>query len=158
RLEVLNPSLPSLPAASRPNAIVPPRTGEAMAATMQAATTPAPGPATPARTPPAPGPPQRRRPPAPAPRPAAGPPPAAGASAWLLRPARQTSQAAPPPAPAAPRKVRWEVASKPSGAAVLREDGTLLGQTPWVQERPVAEGKTVVTLRQAGYDDLTFSI
>jgi serine/threonine-protein kinase len=51
------------------------------------------------------------------------------------------------------RTVKWNIISVPSGAEVVRADGSVVGYTPWEIERPAGPGETTITLRYAGYQD-----
>ena len=55
------------------------------------------------------------------------------------------------PAVVAPRQVRWNLTSQPSGAEVVRSDGHVLGSTPFSLVRPADSGESTLILRLAGY-------
>ena len=55
--------------------------------------------------------------------------------------------------PTEPRMVIWHLDSKPSGAAVVDEQGQRLGTTPFQTERTAQPGRIVLRLRQDGYRD-----
>ncbi|HNN97178.1 MAG TPA: protein kinase [Pseudomonadota bacterium] len=57
------------------------------------------------------------------------------------------------PAVVAPRQVRWNLTSQPSGAEVVRSDGHVLGSTPFSLVRPADGGESTLTLRLPGYAD-----
>lgn len=58
----------------------------------------------------------------------------------------------PPPAPASGR-VRWSIASQPSGAEIIRvADGELLGKTPWEGIPSAGSGAIKVQVRRDGFE------
>lgn len=60
----------------------------------------------------------------------------------------------PPTAVAQSPKVRWLINSTPAGARVIRKsDEVVLGQTPWIQEKPTEIGTLELLLRLEGYKD-----
>jgi serine/threonine-protein kinase len=73
------------------------------------------------------------------------------AAVRFLRPA--AGVALPARQPAAPRMVKWIVHSKPDGAEVIRDDGKVLGVTPLQLEVPAGPETTRVILRHAEYQD-----
>jgi serine/threonine-protein kinase len=71
-----------------------------------------------------------------------------------LPPTRGEVAAAVPPTTAAGQPLRWEVSSRPPGAAVVRAaDGRSLGKTPWTLEQPAQNGILKLRLRLTGYQD-----
>jgi serine/threonine protein kinase len=58
------------------------------------------------------------------------------------------------PAKAPVREIQWTVRSEPSAAAVVRKDnGQLLGHTPWQSTQPAESGFTSLILRSRGYQE-----
>jgi serine/threonine-protein kinase len=58
------------------------------------------------------------------------------------------------PPPAAPQVVRWSVVTRPAGAQVIgKEDGKVLGVTPWETGREARPAALVVLLRREGFED-----
>jgi len=80
-------------------------------------------------------------------------------SVALLRrvpqPRPQTGTAQSQAANSAVRTVKWNVTSTPPGAEVIREDGKVLGSTPWQLERTAGPGETTLTLRLPNHHDKT---
>lgn len=76
---------------------------------------------------------------------------------------RPSVAVAPPPPPTPPtvsplvtplrEKVQWKLTTVPPGAAVLDEDGSALGLTPWERDEPSGSGAKTVTLRLRGYKE-----
>ncbi len=61
-------------------------------------------------------------------------------------------------APASVTKVKWTIASEPSGAAVFSEDGTMLGNTPWKAEFDAKPGTRQLRLRREGYAEASLDL
>lgn len=59
--------------------------------------------------------------------------------------------------PVSPR-IQWAIDSEPSGADVLDAQGTVLGRTPWMQERPRDAGQTALRLQKKGFEVLELSL
>jgi serine/threonine-protein kinase len=78
---------------------------------------------------------------------------AGGGPAKPVAPPSNPAPDPPPPAPGA-RKIVWLVKSDPSGATVIRrEDGKVLGTTPWYEERTAEKGTVDIALSKSGYVD-----
>jgi hypothetical protein len=56
------------------------------------------------------------------------------------------------------RKVKWLITTEPAGAAVLAEDGTLLGNTPWRAELTPQTGIRLIRLRRDGFAENTLEL
>jgi serine/threonine-protein kinase len=57
-----------------------------------------------------------------------------------------------PLSPSPPRMVRWDIASDPPGAEVVRvSDGVVLGKTPLAHQQPAQSARMLLSLRLAGY-------
>jgi serine/threonine-protein kinase len=70
--------------------------------------------------------------------------------AAAAEPAAAAAQRAAAPAPI----LRWQLASRPSGASVVRaDDGRVLGRTPWSYEQAQQPGLLRLKLRLGGYED-----
>ena len=61
-------------------------------------------------------------------------------------------------APSFVTKVKWAIASEPSGAAVFSEDGTMLGNTPWKAEFDAKPGTRQLRLRREGYAEASLDL
>lgn len=55
-------------------------------------------------------------------------------------------------------RVKWLITTEPAGAAVLAEDGTLLGNTPWRAEMTPKTGIRVLRLRRDGFAENTLEL
>lgn len=55
-------------------------------------------------------------------------------------------------------KIKWLITTEPAGAAVLAEDGTLLGNTPWRAELPPKIGFRTLRLRRDGFAENTLEL
>ena len=73
-------------------------------------------------------------------------------TAAIAREGAERTVAKSPPVPAG--TIEWKIASRPSGATVIRaETGETLGVTPLSLTQPAGSGTTKVLLRAAGYAD-----
>ena len=77
--------------------------------------------------------------------------PSAATSNTVAQPA--VAEAAVTVRPIDPRTITWHLDSKPSGVAVVDEQGQTLGTTPFQTERAARPGRIVLHLRQDGYRD-----